>query len=466
MNQFRTIEFPDTSQYVLRNARVPSCLMAAPSLQARADPDDALLVDIDIADGKIRAITPASSDSPAPGAGPAVDLRGCHVWPTLVDVHTHLDKGHIIGRTQNLAGDFAGARDATRADRERYWSAGDVRGRMEFGLRCAEAHGVSAIRTHLDSYEGQGDTTWAVFREVREAWRGRIELQAAALMPIDFYSGPYGDHLADVVAQSGGIIGGVTRPNGGLHGEHLEDIDALLDRLFTLAAARDLDLDLHIDETGDPQAATLWNVAEATLRHGYEGRVTCGHCCSLAMQDEAQAARTIALVAQARISVVTLPTVNLYLQDRVNGRTPRWRGVTMVKELRQAGVRVAAAGDNCRDPFYAYGDHDMVDTFRQAVRILHLDHPHGDAPALVAKVPGEMMGIDHGVLRNGGPARMVVFNARSMNELVARPQSDRIVIREGRRQRTELPDYEELAFVAAAKAHPPGAPLTSAVAAE
>ncbi len=40
------------------------------------------------------------------------------------------------------------------------------------------------------------------------------------------------------------------------------------------------------------------------------------------------------------------------------------------------GLRVAVAGDNCRDPFYAYGDHDMLDTFTQAVKILHLDHPH------------------------------------------------------------------------------------------
>jgi cytosine deaminase len=419
---------------------------------------------IEIAQGTIRAVTPAAEPRLAGDDVPAVDLDGRHVWPTLVDVHAHLDKGHIIDRTQNVNGDFAGARDATRADRERYWRPDDVARRMDFGLRCAEAHGVSAIRTHLDSYEGQGDTTWAVFRETRAVWRGRIDLQAVALMPIDLYRGPYGDHLADVVARSGGILGGVTRPSAGLHGEGLDDLDVLLDRIFALAAGRDLDIDLHVDETGDPNAATLANVARATLRHNYEGRVTCGHCCSLAVQDEEKVARTIALVAEARISIVTLPTVNMYLQDRKAGRTPRWRGVTLVKELRRAGVRVAIAGDNCRDPFYAYGDHDMVDTFRQAVRILHLDHPHGDAPALVARIPGEMMGGSHGVLHAGAPADVILFNARSMNELIARPQADRIIIRTGRRQRCELPDYEELAFVAAARAHP--RPMLASLAAE
>jgi cytosine deaminase len=464
MGGFMTIQTPDVPRYRLRNAQVPACLLAEVPAAAQPDASNVVLVDIDVADGTIGAIAPAAV--PPTDATPALDLGGRHVWPTLVDVHTHLDKGHIIDRTQNPNGDFSGARDGTREDRERYWRADDVRRRMDFGLRCAEAHGVSAIRTHLDSYEGQGDTTWAVFREVREAWRGRIDLQAAALMPVDFFCGPYGDHLADVVAESGGILGGVTRPSGGLHGEGLEGLNAILDHLFKLAVARNLDLDLHIDETGDPSAATLWNVAEATIRHGYQGRVTCGHCCSLAVQDDEQVARTIARVAEADISIVTLPTVNMYLQDRTPGRTPRWRGVTLVKELRAAGIRVAVAGDNCRDPFYAYGDHDMVDTFRQAVQIIHLDHPHGDAPALVSAVPGEMMGLDHGVLRVGGPARMILFNARSMNELISRPQSDRIVIRNGRQQRCELPDYEELLFVAAAKAHPRSTLATDVIAAE
>ena len=60
-----------------------------------------------------------------------------------------------------------------------------------------------------------------------------------------------------------------------------------------------------------------------------------------------------------------------------------------------------------------------------------------------------------------------MFNARAMNELVARPQSDRIVIRNGAASCT-LPDYEELEFVAAAKPHPRLAPppLAGAVAAE
>ncbi|MGO8610126.1 hypothetical protein ACC848_45070, partial [Rhizobium johnstonii] len=58
-------------------------------------------------------------------------------------------------------------------------------------------------------------------------------------------------------------------------------------------------------------------------------------------------------------------------------------------------------GDNCRDPFFAYGDHDMLDTWRQAVRILHIDHPYGDEPALAGPAPAGIMGIDAGTIGVG-----------------------------------------------------------------
>jgi cytosine deaminase len=316
---------------------------------------------------------------------------------------------------------------------------------MDFGLRCAYAHGVSAIRTHIDTYPETIANNWQALREMREEWRGKVELQAVSLCPVDLLAEEFGDLVAATVANSQALLGGVTRGSIANHGAPLVDIDALLDRLFALAARHDLNVDLHVDETHDPAAATLPYIARAALRNGYKGRVVCGHCCSLAMQPDPVIDRTLDLLAEAEIAIVTLPTVNMYLQDRTVGRTPRWRGVTVVQEMLKRGIRVAAAGDNCRDSFYAYGDHDMVDTFRQAVRILHLDHPLAGAPALVGSAPAAIGAItDHGRLALSEPANLIVFNARSINELVSRPQADRVVIRRGERIHTTAPDYSEL----------------------
>jgi DNA invertase Pin-like site-specific DNA recombinase len=38
----------------------------------------------------------------------------------------------------------------------------------------------------------------------------------------------------------------------------------------------------------------------------------------------------------------------------------------------------------------------------------------------------------------------LLFNARTLNELICRPQSDRVIIDRGRRVFAELPDYGEL----------------------
>jgi cytosine/creatinine deaminase len=393
-----------------------------------------VLVDLAIRDGRIAALHPAGQGSAACGAG-LIEQDGGEVWPGLIDVHTHLDKGHIWPRAENPDGTFEAAVEAVRADRAK-WSADDVRRRFHFGLRCAYAHGTVAIRTHLDSPPEQCRISWAVFRELRAEWEGRITLQATSLVTLDDLRGPFAADLADLVAESGGVLGAVTAMS--------PTIDADLDRVFALAAERGLDLDFHVDESLDPGAHSLRHIAETALRRRFQGSVLCGHCCSLAVQEAAAAERTLDLVREAGIALVSLPMCNLYLQDRVPGRTPRRRGVTLLHEMAARGIPVALASDNCRDPFFAYGDHDMLEVLREAVRIAHLDRPLGAWPKAITRTPADVMALpDTGVIRVGAPADLVLFRARSDTELLSRPQSDRIVLRAGREIDTTPPDYRE-----------------------
>lgn len=419
---------PSAARYRLRRAAVPACLLAAP---AKPDAEGLAVVDIDIADGRIAAIGADAGDAPA------IDLGGNQLWPCPVDMHTHLDKGHIWPRAENPDGSFDGALTTVAADRAARWNAEDVRRRMEFGLRSAYAHGTAAIRTHLDSIAPQHRITWPVFARLRDEWQGRIALQGVSIQKLDLLQGGFGDELADLIAAHGGVLGGVALPG--------PELPALIDRLFQLAASRGLDIDLHADESGDPQAQALRLVAEAKLRHRFAGRVVVGHCCSLAVQVEAEIDRTLDRVAAAGLCIVSLPMCNLFLQDRGRGRTPRWRGVTLLHEMRARGISVALAGDNCRDPFYGYGDHDMNEVFTQAVRIAHLDRPIGQWPAAVARIPADIIGLpSHGRLATGGAADFVLYNARRFSELLSRPQADRVVLRGGRAIDTTLPSYREL----------------------
>jgi cytosine deaminase len=44
----------------------------------------------------------------------------------------------------------------------------------------------------------------------------------------------------------------------------------------------------------------------------------------------------------------------------------------------------------------------------------------------------------------GMPARLIVFNARTINELISRAQSDRAIILNGEKLAARAPDYSEL----------------------
>lgn len=429
---------PNAGRFVLSNATLPAVTVEgfdAPAIEGLVK------ADIVIADGVISALLPAGA---APVELPRSDLKDGMVWPCFTDMHTHLDKGHIWPRNANPDGTFIGALDAVRTDREAYWSAADVSKRMEFSLRSAYAHGTSLIRTHLDSLAPQHRISFEVFAEMREAWKDRIALQAVALFPLEnMVDAAYFTDLVAVLSEKGGLIGGVTRMTA--------DLDSQLDVLFRAAADNGLDVDLHVDESDDPAAETLKAIAQAVLRNRFDGKVTAGHCCSLARQDEETAKRTVELVAKAGISIVSLPMCNLYLQDRYPGRTPRWRGVTLFKELAAAGVATAVSSDNTRDPFYAYGDLDPVEVLREAVRILHLDHPLDTAARVVTTSPADILGRpDKGRIAVGALADLVLFSARRWSEFLSRPQSDRVVLRRGKVIDRSLPDYRELDSVVGA----------------
>ncbi len=423
---------PREKRFVLANATLPAALVD--DFAAKADRDGLIAADITIKDGAIERIDPPGRRTRLP----KLDLDRGMVWPCFVDMHTHIDKGHIWPRRPNPDGTFAGALDAVKRDRERHWRKDDVVRRMDFSLRAAYAHGTALLRTHLDSSAPQHKTSWPVFAEMRERWAGRVDLQGVSIFAInEFLNEDFANSIVETVADHGGVLGAVTFM--------IPDLDRAIELIMHRAANRGLDLDFHVDETGDPNAHSLHAIADAALRTDFPGRIVVGHCCSLAVQPEAEAEATMERVAEAGIAVVSLPMCNMYLQDRIADRTPRWRGVTLLHEFADHGVPVSVASDNTRDPFYAYGDLDMVEVFREAVRIAHFDHPFARWPAAVTRTPAEVLGRpDHGVIAAGRPADLVLFNARTFTELLARPQADRTVLRSGKPIDRTLPDYREL----------------------
>jgi cytosine/creatinine deaminase len=436
------------SHYWIINAHIPLCLLelsTSPELAQQPTKEGLVICDLEIQAGKITAIHSSNQlleaknylQSSVPPSLPQWDVKKGIILPCFVDMHTHLDKGHIWERSPNPDGTFNSALTAAAGDRlspdKKYQ---DIYRRMEFGLKSSYAQGTRAIRTHIDCPEDRHQISLQVFKDIQSAWSDRLILQPVSLVTLAEYMDKKGEVLADQIAELGGILGGVPYSN--------PNLDLELDRLFSLAIERNLDLDLHTDENDDPSSQTLKAVAKAALRHNFTGKITCGHCCSLAVQSQKDVDETMGLLKLANISIVSLPMCNLYLQDRHAQRTPRWRGVTLIHELKAQGIPVAIASDNVRDPFFGFGNHDGLEVFSMAVRIAHLDTPYSDWIKTITTIPSQQMGIAPNLIGVGASADFIIFKSRYFSELLSRPQGDRLVFRNGNKIDITIPDYAEL----------------------
>ena len=361
--------------------------------------------------GRVAAVTPTT-----PGEGP--DLAGRIVWPGMVDMHVHLDKGHIWPRAENPDGSFlrrphcGGRGPRPQLDRARHRAPLRVRPT----LRPCTRHGGDAPRISTASRRSIASPGRCSTRSARDG-QGVSSCRAWPSSPLPELDNPgYVAELTALLTTYRGILGGLVLP--------MERLRERLATLLDIAAEQNFDLDLHLDETLDPEARSLPLLAELALERRFAGRIVVGHCCSLSVQPDHELARTLDLVARAGIGVVSLPMCNMFLQDRAPGRRRALRGVTVIQELAAAGVPVACASDNTRDRSTPMATTTCWKSTREAVRIAHLDRPFGDWARLVTHTPAGLMGITAGRIAPGVPRRPRRLHAREPTELLSRPQAD------------------------------------------
>jgi cytosine deaminase len=107
-------------------------------------------------------------------------------------------------------------------------------------------------------------------------------------------------------------------------------------------------------------------------------------------------------------------------------------------------VTVACGGDNVRDAFIGWGDFDLVEVYIESVRLAHLDTRLAFSPSVVTTGPARIMGLPgYGMIAPGSPADMVVFSARKLHSLLARPATHRRLIHGEEFREVLLPDYDE-----------------------
>lgn len=357
------------NSYQLANVRVPVAVFRAEvSACMNVDQEGLVECNITIQDGTIAAIEERTDGGTASSSfWTTVDCHGCVVIPRFADAHTHLVKSQTVPRNRNSTGTMTEAFAADGSDEPRWAYQEDVFRRMDFAAKCAVHHGTRTIRTHLDGCSSPDPSVqqavYGAFDNIREKYSAVLTVQGVANLYLPLWMTPEATQHADQAAAHPNVVLGAYVGNTAdiPPAETLQAMDALL----THAARLQLDVDLHIDESNDPRCCAMKVWCESLKKSraaGYQGRVVLGHCCTLSLQDAATQAFVCTQLAALGAYVVSNPLTNLGLQDRQGSkpplslmipndksRTPQWRGLTLLQELRAAGVTVACASDNVRD---------------------------------------------------------------------------------------------------------------------
>jgi cytosine deaminase len=467
-----------TSDVRLENVRIPiavllsSTILNAKNVATSADDEGLVHCSVVIQGGTIASIDPPAALSPTSSifawSALSVDCRGAILLPCFVDAHTHLIKTEVVPRLRNHSGTITEALTIESLDQPRWKACNDIRRRMEFAIQTALHHGTRAMRTHLDGSESQDpevrDAVYEAFDTLRDEYQDKMIIQGVANLFLPLWLTPMAKQHADTAKMHGNVVLGAYVGRLTTGSDPDPDTVAAMDALFDHAIRLGhMDCDMHIDETNDPASCALASLCESlgkARKKGYRGKVLLGHCCALSLQSKATQKRICQQLAELKTFVVSNPSTNLGLQDRKGSkepscleipadvaRTPQWRGLTLLQELREAGVTTAAASDNVRDHWYPYGDYDMLSVWAQAQAMGHLDtaSSEGEWADVVTTAPAQAMGLTFGGMNAGEPADFVMFpSARRASELFARPQTDRIVLRQGKVQHTVLPSFAEL----------------------
>lgn len=378
--------------------------------------------DIRIVDDHIAEISGSGEELPV-GDSSVVDLAGWIVLPAAVEPHAHLDKAFLAERILNPTGDLMGAITAMRANRH-LLDIGETIERAECAARLMAANGYRAVRSHADTTTEHGLRSIEALVEVRRRVADIIDVEIVALCgwPV------LGPGAADQRALLRAALGAGADLVGGC--PHLEDEGgsaAATEFFLQTATDHGIGVDLHTDETLDPTALGLVELATMVL-DGFEQPVTASHCVSLGMQDVDRQREIAELVASAHINVVALPHTNLYLQGR--GSAPMPRGLTAVDALRSAGANVAAGADNLQDPFNPLGRACPFETAGLMVMTAHL--LPDEAWETVTDNAARILRSEAVSVVPGDQADLLAVRAATVREAIAFGPNDRMVWHRGR----------------------------------
>ncbi len=375
--------------------------------------------DIAIKGERIAAVEPGI----AAEAAETIDAGHLLVSQPFVDPHFHMDATLSYGLPRRNASGTLLEGIALWGELKPHLTHAAVKERALRYCDWAAAQGLLAIRTHVDVCDDRLLALEALI-EVRSEIAPYIDLQLVAFPQHGLYRDPDGHrNLIRALDRGADVVGGIP------HFERtMADGTRSVTELCELAAERGLPVDLHCDETDDPHSRHIEQLVAETCRLGMGGRVAGSHLTSMHGMDNYYVSKLLPLIAEAGVSVIPNPLINIVIQGRQD-TYPKRRGLTRVPEMIAHGIPVGWGQDCVLDPWYCLGKADMLDVAHMGLHVAQMtslaDIRH--CFRMITEINAAIMGLDEFGLARGRLASMVILDANSPEDAI-RLRADRLTV--------------------------------------
>ncbi|MCE8419611.1 amidohydrolase family protein [Rhodovulum sulfidophilum] len=395
---------------------------------------DLLIVDGNLPDGQVGDIgiskdrIAAIGDLSGSTAGRVIDAAGDLVSPPFVDPHFHMDATLSYGTPRINASGTLLEGIALWGELKEIATVDQMVERALAYCDWAVSMGLLAIRSHVDTCDDSLKGVEAML-EVREKVRPYLDLQLVAFPQDGFLRDPTAKaNTLRALDMGVDVVGGIP------HFERtMEDGRASVRELCEIAAERGLLVDLHCDETDDPLSRHVETLAYETQRLGLQGRVNGSHLTSMHSMDNYYVSKLLPLMAEAGLSAVPNPLINIVIQGR-HDSFPKRRGLTRVKEMQAHGITVGWGQDCVRDPWYPLGTADMLDVAFMGLHVAQMTSPAEMRQCfeMATTESAKILHLDGYGLHEGAQASLVILDAGDAIEAIRLRPARLAVISKGR----------------------------------
>lgn len=397
------------------------------------------ILDIAIEDGIIKDI----SKNMKYKSKEVIDAKGNLVSPPFIDPHIHLDAVLTAGDPRfNESGTLLEG-IAIWGERKPSLTKEILKKNAKEAILWEVANGVEYIRTHVDTTDRTLVTAEALL-EVKDEMKDVVDLQIVAFPQDGIFTYEENAGLMKKAMDMGlDVVGAIP------HNELTREDGVLsVEFAFDLADKYNALVDIHCDETGDPNSRFIEIIAKETIKRGYGLRATASHTTSMHNFNNDYAFKLMGILRRSRMNVITNPFDNSVLQNRTDGY-PRYRGHTRVDELDKNGVNVSIGHDSIMDPWYSMGKGSMLSA---ANLLMHTAHMSGYSQVfklfdMITYNSAKTMNIenDYGI-EKGKKANIIILDAKDPFEAIRLQSECLYVIRKGKVISKTIPAKREINF--------------------